>query len=48
MSVPSGESVSGLPIGMQFVGKFGEEAKLFSLATQLEKDNPWTNKLPAI
>jgi len=37
MSVPLAMSSEGLPIGMQFVGRMGDEARLFSLAGQMER-----------
>ncbi len=37
MSVPLHVSSQNLPIGMQFYGRMCEEAKLFSLASQLER-----------
>jgi amidase len=48
MSVPSGMSRLGLPIGMQFAGRFGDEATLFSLAGQLEEVRPWKDIKPSI
>jgi len=47
MSVPLHWNDAGLPIGMHFVGKWGEEATLFRLAGQLEKARPWFDKAPA-
>jgi Asp-tRNA(Asn)/Glu-tRNA(Gln) amidotransferase A subunit family amidase len=41
MSVPLGKSSNGLPIGTQFIGRFGDEALLFRLASQLENIKPW-------
>jgi amidase len=32
---------------MHFVGKWGDEATLFRLAAQLEKEKPWFDKAPA-
>jgi amidase len=46
MSVPLHWSAAGLPIGMQFVARFGDEAALFRLAGQLEQAVPWFAKLP--
>ncbi len=46
MSVPLHESRSGLPIGMHFVGRFGDEETLFSLAGQLERRDPWKTLQP--
>jgi amidase len=46
MSVPLHWSKAGLPIGVQFVGRFGDEATLFQLAGQLERAAPWWDKVP--
>jgi amidase len=46
MSVPLYWNAEGLPIGMHFVGKWGDEATLFRLAGQLEKEKPWFDKAP--
>ena len=48
MSVPLACSKSGLPIGMMFAARFGDEATLFRLAAQLEQARPWKAKLPPI
>ena len=48
MSVPLAWSASGLPIGMMFSGRYADEATLFRLAAQLEKEMPWQDKRPAI
>ena len=37
-----------LPIGVQFVGKFGDEAGLFRLAGQLETARPWKDARPSL
>lgn len=44
MSVPLHWNAQGLPIGMQFVGKFGNEATLYRLAGQLEQAKPWFDR----
>lgn len=43
MSVPLHISSKNLPVGVQFVGKYGDEDTLFRLAYTLEKENPWIN-----
>jgi amidase len=48
MSVPLGWSTDGLPVGVQFAGRFGDECTLFSLASQLETALPWAAKRPAL
>jgi amidase len=47
MSVPLHWNAEGLPIGMHFVGRWGDEATLFRLAGQLEEAKPWFDKAPA-
>jgi amidase len=46
MSVPLWWNDGGLPIGVHFLGRFGDEATLFRLASQLESARPWTDRLP--
>ena len=48
MSVPLWWSGNGLPLGIHFIGRFGDEATLFRLAGQLEEAQPWFNKTPPI
>jgi amidase len=39
---------SALPIGVQFVGRFGDEETLLSLAGQLEQAAPWAGRRPPV
>ncbi|MFQ5409398.1 MAG: amidase family protein, partial [Anaerolineales bacterium] len=48
MSVPLHWNDDGLPIGMHFVGRMGDEATLFRLAGQLERARPWADRKPPI
>ena len=48
MSVPLYWNGAGLPIGVQFAARFGEEALLFRLAAQLEQVRPWMARKPVV
>lgn len=48
MSVPLFWTEAGLPCGVQFIAPIGDEATLFRLAAQLEKEKPWFDKRPEI
>ena len=47
MSVPLYWNEAGLPVGVQFAGRFGDEATLFRLAGQIERAQPWFDRAPA-
>jgi len=48
MSVPVYWNDEGLPIGMHFVGRYGDEGTLFRLASQLEQATPWLGRIPPV
>ena len=48
LSLPLHHSADGIPIGMQFVGRFGDEATLLALASVLEQEMPWAGRRPPI
>jgi amidase len=41
-------SADGLPIGVQFVARFGAEDLLLRLASQIENAAPWADRIPPL
>lgn len=48
ITLPLGHSQSGLPIGVQFMARFGEEGALIRLASSLEQEMPWRDRIPPV
>lgn len=48
IALPLHLSADGLPVGVQFVGRVGEEALLLQLARSIEKAAPWKARHPSI
>ncbi len=48
ISLPLHWSDEGLPVGVQFAARFGDEATLFRLAGQLEQARPWAARRPPV
>jgi amidase len=48
ISVPLHWTETSLPIGVQLVGRTGDEATLISLAAQLERAQPWAHRRPEV
>jgi len=46
--LPLGRSAEGLPVSVQLVARFGDEATLFRLGAQLEAARPWFDRKPAL
>jgi amidase len=46
MSVPLFWNAEGVPVGVQFLARYADEATLFRLASQLERERPWDAKQP--
>lgn len=48
ISLPLAQTKSGLPLGMHFAARFGDETTLLQLARQFEQAKPWPHIAPLI
>jgi amidase len=48
MVLPVGEAEGRIPVAVQLVGRFGDEATLFRLAGQIEAARPWFDRKPSL
>ena len=48
VSVPFHRTADGLPVGVMFAGRYGDEATLLRIAAQIEQVRPWAQHLPQI
>lgn len=48
INVPAMSTSGGGPVGTQLVGRFGDEATLIRLASQLEEARPWAERKPIV
>ena len=48
ISLPLGESATGMPIGVQLVAPLGADARLLSVAAWFERERPWEERALAL
>src|ERR1700722_1031194 len=48
ISVPAAWTNDDIPIGVQLVGRYGDEATILRLSAQLEQARPWIQRRPSI
>jgi amidase len=48
MSVPLHWTADGLPVGVHFAGRYGEETTMLALAAELEAAQPWFDRVPTL
>ena len=48
VSLPLHWTPENLPVGLHFVGRYGDEGTLIRLAAQLEAAKPWNDRRPQV
>jgi amidase len=48
ISLPLCQSSNGLPIGVQVIARYADEATLIAVAAQLEEAMPWSHRVPQV
>jgi amidase len=48
MSLPAAWTAQDVPIGVQLVGRYGDEATILRVAAQIEEARPWIGRRPGI
>jgi amidase len=48
ISLPLGQSKDGIPIGVQLVGRYGDEATVLAASMLLEQAMPWKDRRPPV
>ena len=48
ISLPIFETGEGIPVGVQFASRFGDEATLIRLAAFFERAMPWADRRPPV
>ena len=48
MSLPAAETPAGVPIGVQLVGRYGDDGTVLQLAAQIEAARPWAHRRPKL
>jgi amidase len=48
MSLPAAWTAENVPIGVQLVGRYGDEATILRLAASVEDARPWIGRRPPV
>jgi aspartyl-tRNA(Asn)/glutamyl-tRNA(Gln) amidotransferase subunit A len=47
LSIPAGFGAGGLPVGLQLVGNYFDEARMLAIAHQYQRATDWHKRAPA-